>query len=284
MLKFLPDTLLKEINTLNSSILEVRIRKNYKVKVTVKEESGEITTLKLSSILSEKDIENIVLRLCNYSVFSVENSLKEGFITSSEGERVGICGEVAYYDGGTTIKNITSLCVRFPREVRGIAEEFFNAYAYKEPKSCLVISPPFQGKTTFIRDLGRLYSDKLSKNVLYLDERDELYANGRFYLGENADVMRFSTKEFGFKQGVRALNPDVIVCDELMSKSDCEAVLFASQSGVKVVSSVHSDNMKNLLKKQEISEIIKSFTFDYHIVLSRFKVSKIFKGNTEEIC
>ena len=81
----------------------------------------------------------------------------------------------------------------------------------------------------------------------------------------------------GFFNGVRAYNPDVIVCDEIMSNDDCLGVEFARSSGVKVIASVHADNIKNLLKKQNISRIIKINTFDYIISLSNFKIAKIYE-------
>ena len=285
MLKFLPEAVLNEIKEIASdNLCEVRIRAGKKIKIAYRGVGNEIKISSLSQIISVEDLEKCVMRLCNFSVFSAEEHLKRGFITSSEGERVGICGEVVNREDGPFIKNVTSICVRFPKECVGAAEAFFNKYVIDSAKSCLVISPPFHGKTTFIRDLGRLYSDRLKNNVLYLDERNEFSANGKFNLGENSDVFRFCTKEYGFKTGVRSLNPDVIVCDEIMNETDVSAVNFATASGVKVISSIHSDSLKNVLKRQEKSKNFKCFTFDYFIELYKFTIKRIYNSSMETIC
>ena len=53
------------------------------------------------------------MRLCNHSIFSAEDSLKHGFITSKNGERVGICGEVVSTNGViVSIKNFTSIFLK----------------------------------------------------------------------------------------------------------------------------------------------------------------------------
>ena len=90
-------------------------------------------------------------------------------------------------------------------------------------------------------------------------------------------MLRYSNKSFGFYNGVRAYNPDVIICDELMTGDDCNSVEFAMASGVKVVASAHSSNLENLLKKKEISKIIQKNTFEDIILLDRFKIKEIYK-------
>lgn len=275
MLDFLPTQLKQNVLSNFNSVYEVRIRVGKPI--TIKGKIGaDVLTREVNNLLNMDDVEKIIMRLCNHSLYSVDSSLKSGFITSSNGERVGICGEVVYFANEIqTIKNFTSLVIRFPNCAYGCSEEFVKTI--DTPKSCLIFSPPFHGKTTFIRDLGRAYSDVYNQNVLYVDERDELSGGGFFNLGKKADVLRFSNKAFGFTNGVRAYNPDVIVCDELMTNDDCCGVKFASNSGVKVVASVHANNIENLLKKQNISEIIKSNTFDCILSLNNFKIDKIYK-------
>ncbi len=275
MLDFLSNQLKNEVLRCFCSPYEVRLRVDKPV--TVKGSNGiEVLTKKLNFTVTKKELEQTVMRLCNHSLFSVEDSLKYGFITSRSGERVGICGETIYSGGSiASIKNFSSLTIRFPHCVYGCCEEY--AKSLGAPKSCLVISPPFHGKTTFIRDLGRYYSDKFKQNVLFIDERDELSLSGKFNLGENSDVLRFSNKRFGFYNGVRAYNPDVIICDELMTSEDSRSVEFARNSGVKVVASAHASNLKNLLKKQELYAIIANNTFEDIVLLNKFKIEKIYK-------
>ena len=275
MLEFLPNQVKSEIYKATKSPYEIRIRADKPI--TVKGSNGLTTIVKTLCVsMGKREIEQAVLRLCNHAIYSVEESLRMGFITSKNGERVGVCGELVYNGQSVVaIKNFSSLSVRFPHYVFGCSEEYSKALV--TATSCLIISPPFHGKTTFIRDLGRVYSDKFNLNVLYIDERDELSLGGSFNLGKNSDVLRYSNKSFGFYNGVRAYNPDVIICDELMTGDDCNSVEFAMASGVKVVASAHSSNLENLLKKKEISKIIQKNTFEDIILLDRFKIKEIYK-------
>ncbi|MBE5742219.1 MAG: hypothetical protein E7360_02725 [Clostridiales bacterium] len=270
MLDFLPTKLKTLVLSSFRVIYEIRIRVGQDL--TVKGlENQKVSVKRISYNISSDDVNKIVLSLTDFSLFSKEESLKRGIITSSNGERVGICGEFVY-DGNKIIgvKNFTSLCIRLPHEVRGCSETFFNTLTY--PKSVLVVSPPFHGKTTFLRDLGVNYADKFNLNVLYVDEKDELSANGKFYLGKNADVIRYSTKQFGFISGVRAINPDVIICDELITDEDCDGAEFSALSGVKVIASAHANSTENLLKKPNISRIIKNRVFDKIVILNNFEI------------
>lgn len=267
MLNFLPPDDKNEILKIRGRTEELRIRVGQPISVTYSAD-GIRKKKVLSEVYSYKDIDEILLKLCDYSVYGKDESIRQGFVTSSEGERVGICGNVVK-DGEkiTTIKQITSMCIRLPNDIEGLALPFFRKTGEKS-SSVLIISSPGQGKTTFLRDLGRIYSDKADKNVLFIDERDEFSANGRFYLGKNSDILKYADKNYGFKNGVRTLNPDVIVCDELMTDNDLSACVIASASGVKTIASVHSDSLKNLLKKPMFSEIFKRKTFQYFVELS----------------
>lgn len=267
MLKFFQEREREEILRTRGEIEEIRVRKGQPISVFYSLD-GERKRKNLSRVFYGDDIDKIVMKLCDFSLFSKEESIRRGFVTSSEGERVGICGTVVKKnDEVLTVKEITSLCIRLPNDVKDLSTEFFEKYA-KNGASCLVISPPAQGKTTFLRDLGRNFSDKSDKNVVYIDERDEFSGSGRFYLGKNSDVLKYSDKKYGFSNGIRTLNPSVIVCDEIMTDEDAASCVQAAASGIKVLASAHSDNLKNLLKKLMFSRIITCRAFDFYVELS----------------
>ena len=114
MLKFLPERDRAEILATRGAIEELRVRKGQPINVLYSY-NGERKRKILSRIYSEEDIENIIMKLCDYTFYSKEESIRQGFITSSEGERVGICGNVVKKNGEvSTIKQITSLCVVCP--------------------------------------------------------------------------------------------------------------------------------------------------------------------------
>ena len=280
MLEYLGDKIKNEIFSFTNydNLTEIRVRAAKGVFISYFDNYRKLSENRLTYIPDIADVEKIVLRLCNFSVFCAEESIKQGYITSNDGERVGICGKCVIGVGGKvqTIKDISSLVIRIPKQIKGFLQSFFDKYYTDSIKSCLVVSPPFGGKTTFIRELGRLISDEKKTDVLFVDERDELSASGKFDLGKNSDIMRYCDKRFGFYNGVRALNPKVIVCDELMDDNDVKGVIFAAASGVKTIATIHGNNLKDLQNKSEFNEIIKSGIFDIILELKDFIPKKVY--------
>ncbi len=279
MLNFLPSKARNEITRVPLKLNEVRIRRNLPVTAIYAADYGIRKIVYNDLVFSEKDIEDCIFRLCDYSIFGAEESIKNGFITSEEGERVGICGSIVNDGTGiATIKDFSSMVIRIPNDIENCSESFISQYL-KVPADCLVVSKPYHGKTTFIRDLGRAYSDKFGLNTLFVDERDELSIGGHEYLGKNSDVIRFGKKADSIRYGIRSINPQAIVCDEIMTVSDADAVSFAAKCGVKIIASAHGDSMENILKRQEINAIIKCFTFDYILFLNEFEVTEVYNRN-----
>ncbi|MBO4478912.1 MAG: Flp pilus assembly complex ATPase component TadA, partial [Clostridia bacterium] len=139
-----------------------------------------------------------------------------------------------------TIKHITSIAVRVPHQVFGIAD-FLQIDGYFN-QNVLIISPPGAGKTTLLREITRKLSNA-GKTVAVLDERGEISgANGTEFaldLGRNADVLFGFPKKVSYDNALRALAPDYIVTDELSGERDVEGVLRAYFGGVKVIATLH---------------------------------------------
>lgn len=87
-------------------------------------------------------------------------------------------------------------------------------------------------------------------------------------LGNFADKISFSKKVVGFENGIRSLSPNIIVTDELGKEEDSEAILYAVNCGVKIIASVHSDNINNLIHKPFFEKIIQEKCFQRYVLLS----------------
>jgi stage III sporulation protein AA len=238
-----------------------------------------------------QDIEQAVLKLCKNSLYSYEDQLKNGFLTSEHGERVGIAGEVVKENGNIlTIKNFSSLCVRIPSKISGVSNEFYDNLYSKTYGSVLVLSPSGVGKTTFIRDLTTNLSDKGKKDVVVIDERNEIsLKTGKesVFNGKSVDVLTFADKYFGFNQAVRTLNPSVIVTDELFSEKDAVSVVDAIYGGTMVVTTAHASDIEGFFNRKRLSSLKKSKIFDYYVVIKREGISRIyeyFDKNYNKIC
>lgn len=258
---------------------EIRIRLNSPVIVTVKNKKyylGEngFTEVDKAIVCDYTMLQDIVYKLCENSVYCVNDNLKCGFITLKQGIRVGLCGEVVTEDSKVkTIKNFQAINIRIPHNIVGCSQFALDYILDKDFKNTLIISSPGAGKTTFIKDvIYQLYKRNYSFNVLVADERNEIAGieNGElgFNLGGFADVYTNCSKEFAFKYGIRSMRPDIIVTDEIDIDKDLQTIIDATNCGVKVLATIHSGSIDQLRQKRKFEEILEKRVFDRYVVLT----------------
>ena len=272
MLDFLPLKVKDAIKYLNIQyVYEIRIRMGQPIRVNFRGKYHYLGAIGCTERKEKalsctfEEIADCVYRAGKYSVYSIEEQIKQGFLTAEEGERIGIAGEYVFENGKPlTVRNITSLCIRIPHEVISCGQEIYNICMSDRVESVLIVSPPGIGKTTILRDLGRIISQKTRKNILICDERGELALGA---VGDTCDVVKYADKETAFIAGIRAMRPDVIITDELLEK-DCEALERAVFAGVKVLASAHFYNIENITPKYKR-------IFDYIAVLDENSIGKV---------
>lgn len=271
MFDYLSENLKRIVSSYNlDSISEIRLRVNAPIIMQIDGKYREIT--QNGAIFTQKDAENLIIRLTKRSFYAYNEDVKNGYICGENGERIGLCGKCVY-DGDKllTVKDFSSFCIRIPREVKGCAFETVKRIFSDGLKSVLVISPPGGGKTTFLRDSARAISSQFKVNVLVVDEKNELSGNGRFDLGKTTDVTSSGNKSYGFKVGVLNMRPDVIITDELFSESDIISSENAVLSGVSVFASAHAKSVDELSRKKAYRTLVDKKIFDYAVVLSSEK-------------
>ncbi len=279
--KYLPKSIYnavkKYLNLID--VNEIRIRLNSPVVVSVKNKKyylGEngFSSLDKAIICDYVMLQDIVYKLCENSVYSVNDNLKCGFVTLPKGIRVGVAGEiVTENDKVQTIKNFQAVNIRIPHNIVGCSEFALEYILDGEFKNTLVISPPGAGKTTFIKDVVyQICKRNYSFNILVADERNEIAGidNGEmgFDLGCFADVYTNCSKDYAFKYGIRSMRPDIIVTDEIDIDKDLQTIVDATNCGVKVLATIHSGNIQQLRQKRGFEEILCNHVFERYIVLS----------------
>ena len=181
---------------------------------------------------TREDVEEIFLRLCGYSVYSHMEEIRGAFVSADRALRVGIGGTAVIEKGGIkTVRDVTSLSVRIPREKRGCAEEVLR-YGVDLSRGLLLAGAPSSGKTTLLRDIAR-YIGTAGHRV------------DGFDLGACTDILQGYPKQEGLSHAVRCLSPEYIVCDEL-GENDFSAIRAASFSGVALIASIHAGSVHEL--------------------------------------
>lgn len=255
------------------SLEEIRVRANKPLSYLI---HGREVQFDKEIIVDKGQLEKIFHMLTNYSYYSVEQELQNGYITIPGGHRIGICGKAVLENGGVkTLTDISSLNFRVARQKKEIGQRVLKYIIQQgEFLSTIILSPPNCGKTTLLRDLIRNLAQKDEYNfkVGVVDERSEIAGCYRgipqLDLGQRVDVIDNCPKKEGMIMLIRAMSPNILATDELGKKEDMEALEYAVTAGVKVLTTVHGKDLEDLKNKPYFDQILKLNLFKRVIILS----------------
>ena len=225
-------------------LCEIRVRSNKNLVVYTF--GGRYVT---DYIATQEDIDYILKIATSRSLYAVEESIKCGYISCDGGIRIGLSGEAVLDNGKLrSIKNINSLVIRIAKSVQNLPMEVLPIINNFD--NTLILSPPFLGKTTLLREMTRRLSDK-GNDILVIDERNEISAtvDGKqnLDLGANTDVMVGVPKIACYEGAVRTMAPDIIVTDEIFGEREVDCLVDSVRSGVKVMATAHACNIDKFL-------------------------------------
>lgn len=228
-----------------------------------------------------EDIKNAVNLITNFSLYSFEDDIRNGFVTIDGGHRVGICGKAVLENGRIrTFRDISFINYRIARQVFGACDSVLK-YILKPDNSIyntLIISPPQCGKTTILRDIVRQISCGIpnigfkGKKVGLIDERNEIAACSlglpKNDVGIRTDVLDGCPKAEGILIMIRSMSPEIIATDEIGRNEDAGAVLDAINAGVKIITTIHGSDIEDFLRKPALDRLHKNL-FERYIIMSR---------------
>ncbi|MBO5051971.1 MAG: hypothetical protein J6D31_07220 [Clostridia bacterium] len=252
-----------------SRLAELRLRAGHHAALLY---DGKNLTLPVAC--TQEEIKEVFSSLCGGSLYAHGESLRRGYICA-HGCRVGVAGR-AVWEGGQVVglADVTSLCIRLPHTVPGagaVAEETFFQLGCRA--GLLIYSPPGGGKTTMLRELARsLSSGAQAKRVALVDARGELY-DENFPAACQVDVLRHYPLAMGIEMATRTLAPEVLICDEIGSMQEAEAILSVQGCGVPLIASAHAAALGELLARPPIALLAKNGVFGAYIGIAR-------RGNT----
>ena len=121
-LSYLPDRLAEEVRRqaalYGGMINEVRLHSGGVMSVTI---MGENIPCRVR--VTPEECEETFMRLCQSSVYSHAETLRDGFVTTPEGIRAGICGRAVLDDGEVcAIAAPGAISIRIPRRIPGAGD------------------------------------------------------------------------------------------------------------------------------------------------------------------
>lgn len=266
---------------LSSTVQEIRLRVNRPLAIVCKDvtyyltnQGGLISTPILDTTLCVKrsDIVDTFNNICNYSVYSHQNEIINGFVTMNGGHRAGLSGTSVQSDGKIkNIRDISSINIRIAREYIGCAKSLDEKIGDIRKGGVLLCGAPCSGKTTVLRDYARLLSVEKSLNIALIDERGELAStiSGTFQNDIGfCDVYDGYKKSDAMLHAIRSMAPDIIVCDEIGSEDDVCSIEQAVNCGVIIIASVHASSMDELCRKKNIMKLFELSAFSRAVFLS----------------
>ncbi len=215
----------------------------------------------LATALCESELARCFSSLCDGSLYSKRDSIKEGYISLPCGVRVGIAGR-ARYDGGELvgISDVSTLVFRIPTSSFTGSAVLYEAWRTVK-RGMLIYSPPAVGKTTALRALVELVGcGRSAENVVVVDERCEFLAEN--YLNSTVDILRGYRRGAGMEIALRTLSPDVIAVDEIGRSEETLTMLESLNSGVKLIATAHAAELSELMQRVNIKPLIENRVFD----------------------
>ena len=241
-------------------IREIRLRLNGPVSFTLPE-----SNLVTGMICTKDDIGFTVNRMTDGSYFKYEEIMRSGYLPLDYGIRCGIGGEVYTEKSDIKVlKNVSYVNIRIPFTFLTDTTELTDLIKRSQYRcSVLVFSPPCTGKTTVVRSAAySLSSGAHKKRVCAVDTNYELQLP---YSSEPSlcEYLTGYPKAKGIEIAVRYMNPEYIVCDEIGTSGESEAICQTQHCGVPLIATVHASTFDDVKRRKNILSLLENNVFDY---------------------
>lgn len=272
---YFPERLTARLKSLSEydqgQVREIRLKQNCPPAVQI----GSRRIFFREMYLSEADISGVFRLLCGSSAYTYQEQIRSGFLTVSGGHRVGLMGTAVCGSSGCveSMRGIYGMLFRVARDYPAPVDRLLPCLFQGDTvRNLLIAGPPCSGKTTVLRSLARRLAEEYP--VAVIDEREELFPC-RNAIPWGCDILWGYPKALGILQALRVLSPRMIVCDEVGSAEEVEAMEDGIRSGVSLILSAHSASVSDLLRRPPLRRLILNGGIDSVVFLDRKRVGEV---------
>ena len=94
-------------------------------------------------------------------------------------------------------------------------------------------------------------------------------------IGINSDVINNVPKSIGISMLIRSMGPQIIICDEIGSKEDVDAIERATLSGVKGIFTAHASSVEEIRQNSNLNKLIEKKIIQRILILDSINKGKV---------
>lgn len=285
---YLPDKLWRAAFSLSASqreqCEEIRVRIGRPPKALVNGKYLSLTYKGELVVATAQDINEIICRATKCSVHTYADQINNGFVTTTEGHRIGVVGENYVADGKIrSVRSVDCINIRIAKSHVGIADNIIKTLFGDGFKNTLIVSQPGGGKTTLLRELARIMSN--TYNVSIVDERYEIAGSksgkATFDIGD-CDIISGCSKPVAIETLIRSMSPNIIAIDEITQENDVETICRTAYCGCLFLATAHVSHVDDLNRRPIYKKLVKSDIFERIIYIENISGKRIYFAYSEE--
>ena len=259
------------------SICEIRLRAELPLSLTSFKgniflgENGNSTSMEKALRCGQEEIRALVGAFCNGNLYRYFDTLKDGFLVDEDGYRLGVCPKKEAL-GSFLPEGFVGANLRIPRNIPDAANDFLHHFSGRPLASTLILSPPGCGKTTLLRSLAVMLSregKRKAMRVAVVDERKELFPSVFLPDAGLCDILSGYPKAEGISIATRVFSPEALVCDEIGSMEEAQALLSCGNGGSLLFASAHGGSLEEGLARPWIQTLLEGRVFSKLALLER---------------